>query len=73
MNAPPGFQHFINGCLVGLSDKVCNAYLDDVLTLTKTFEQHVEDLHAVLQGLKAKGVKGSTTKDHLFKLIWYPN
>ena len=67
MNAPPGFQRFINGCLVGLRDKVCDAYLDDVLTHSYTFEEHVKDLRAVLRCLKAKGVKLNPNKCSFFK------
>ena len=38
MNCPAGFQRFINNCLVGLKDKVCAAYLDDVIIFPELLE-----------------------------------
>ena len=67
MNAPPGFQRFINTCLANLLDRVCCAYLDDVLVYSKTFLGHVKNLKSVLYCFRKKGVKLNLGKCHLFK------
>ena len=64
MNAPAGFQRFINNCLSQLRDKVCTAYLDDILVYSKTFVQNVRK---ALQCLRKKGVKLNPGKCNLFK------
>ena len=66
-NAPPAFQRFINNCLYGLRDKVCMAYLDDVLVFSKTFSEHIVNLRKVLRCLAAKGVKLNLGKCVVFK------
>ena len=66
-NAPPVFQRFINQVLTGLRDKVCVAYLDDVLVYAKSFESHVHNLRLVLRRLKSKGVKLRADKCFLFR------
>ena len=40
MNAPTGFQRFINNCLAHLSHDICCAYLDDILVFSRTFNKH---------------------------------
>ena len=67
MNAPPGFQRFIFSCLANLIDQCCKAYLDDVLTYSKTFEDHVEDVRKVLRTMKERGVKLNLSKCCLFR------
>ncbi len=67
MNAPAGFQRFINNCLAHLSDDVCIAYLDDVLIFSKTFKKHKKDLKAVLRCLRKEGVKLNMLKCSFFK------
>ena len=67
MNAPAGFQRFINNCLCQLRDKVCTAYLDDILVYSKTFEEHIENVKKVLQCLRKKGVKLNPGKCNLFQ------
>ena len=67
MNAPAGFQRFINSCLIGLRDKVCAAYLDDILGYSDTFEQHVKDMQAILRRLREKGIKLNPSKCVFFK------
>ena len=66
-NAPPCFQRYMNECLGGLRDLRCIAYLDDVLIYGRTFEEHLENLEAVLKRLKEKGIKLNLKKCHFFK------
>ena len=56
-NAPAAFQKFINQALSGLLDRICLAYLDDILIFGRTFSEHKENLRKVLKRLKSKGVK----------------
>ena len=65
--APPAFQRFINQTLTGLRDKVCTAYLDDVLIYGRCFEEHVENLRLVLRRLKARGIKLRADKCSFFQ------
>ena len=67
MNAPAGFQRFINACLANLNDEICFAYLDDILIFSKTFEEHVTNTLKVLDCLEKKGVKLNPTKCNFFK------
>ena len=66
-NAPPVFQRYVNNALRGLLDRVCAAYLDDILVYGTSFEDHVKNLKLVLQRLKTKGIRLSPSKCHLFK------
>ncbi len=66
-NAPPAFQRFINQVLVGLRDRVCLAYLDDILVYGRTFEEQLTNLRLVLQRLKSKGIKLQGDKCKFFK------
>ena len=56
-NAPAAFQKYINKALSGLLDKVCMAYLDDILIYGRTFQEQKTNLRRVLKRLKSKGVK----------------
>ena len=66
-NSPPVFQRFINQVLTGLRDKVCVAYLDDILVYGKSFEAQLHNLRLVLRKLKAHGVKLRADKCLLFR------
>ena len=67
MNAPAGFQRFINACLASLCDDICFAYLDDILIFSKTFKEHVTNTTKVLDCLEKKGVKLNPSKCCFFK------
>ena len=63
-NAPAAFQRYIGQALTGLLDRVCLAYLDDILVYGKTFGENVRNLKTVLRRLKSKGVKLRVDKCH---------
>ena len=66
-NAPACFQRFINECLYNLRDKICVAYLDDILIYGKTFDEHKQNVKTVLECLKRKGIKLNPKKCEFFK------
>ena len=66
-NAPPAFQRFMYRCLGDLAHRVCEPYLDDVLTYGKTFEEHLQNLRMVLQRLRSRGIKLRANKCSFFK------
>ena len=66
-NAPPAFQRFINQVLTGLRDRICVAYLDDILVYATSFEMHVHNLKLVLRRLRSKGIKLRADKCVLFQ------
>ena len=71
-NAPATFQRYINQSLIGLRDRVCLAYLDDILCYGKTFEEHEQNLREVLLRLKSKGIKLRVDKCDFCKTeVWY--
>ena len=56
-NAPAAFQRYICRALMGLLDRVCLAYLDDILVYGKTLGEHKANLRKVFRRLRAKGIK----------------
>ena len=56
-NAPAAFQRYICRALMGLLDRVCLAYLDDILVYGKTLGEHKNNLRKVFRRLRAKGIK----------------
>ena len=66
-NAPASFQHLMESCLGEIHLNWCIIYLDDVIIFSKTPEKHVERLQAVLQKLRAAGLKLKPSKCEFFK------
>ena len=62
----PCFQRYINDCLYNLRDRICVAYLDDILIYGKTFPEHCENVNKVLHCLKRKGIKLNSRKCNFF-------
>ena len=61
-NAVPTFQRLMQRILEGLTPQKCLVYLDDVLVVGSTFEQHLENLKDVLDALKTAGLKLKPSK-----------
>ena len=66
-NSPAVFQRSMEGCLVEARDNYAVPYLDDIITYSKTFEEHVEHIRKVLKKLKEKGVKLRADKCKMFQ------
>ena len=50
--------------LAGLVRKICYVYLDDILIVGRTLEEHLENIARVLDGLQEAGLKLKTSKCH---------
>ena len=67
VNAPSLFQRIMDLVLVGLSWESCLVYVDDIIVMAPTFEQHVERLTRVFDRLKEAGLKLKPEKCRLFQ------
>ena len=47
-NSPATFQRLMENVLAGLTQKSCVVYIDDVLVMGSTFEEHLANLREVL-------------------------
>ncbi|KFG84296.1 hypothetical protein MANI_115950 [Metarhizium anisopliae] len=56
-NAPASFQHYINHTLYDLLDKICTAYLDDVLVYSQTRKEHRQHVREVIDRLIEAGLQ----------------
>ena len=56
-NAPPTFQRYMNDVFKELLWKFVSIFLDDVLTYSKTPEEHLAHLRKVFQELRMAGLK----------------
>ena len=61
-NAPATFQRTMEIVLRGLIGKICFVYLDDVIIIGSSFENHLENLETVLGRLRAVGLKIKLSK-----------
>ena len=64
-NAPATFQHLMDMVLAGLQWTNCLVYLDDVIILGKTFEEHLRNLKEVFQRLREAGLRLKPSKCNL--------
>ena len=63
-NAPATFQQLMDMVLAGLQWNNCLVYLDDVIVVGKTFEDHLQNLRNVFGRLRAAGLKLQPKKCH---------
>ena len=66
-NAPATFQRLMDAVLAGLQWKSCLVYLDDVIIVGRTFEEHLNHLGEVFDRLRQAGLKLKVTKCSLFQ------
>ena len=66
-NAPATFQRLMESCLSELHLNWCIIYLDDIIVFSRTPEEHLHRLKAVISKLRAAGLKLKPTKCDLFK------
>ena len=66
-NAPSTYQRLMAGVLRGLIGRICLAYLDDVIVFSKKRTSHIADLSAVLDRIRAAGLKLKPSKCALFR------
>lgn len=64
-NAPAKFQRMMDAVLAGLKWKQCLVYLDDVLVISNTFEEHLCNLRQVWQRLRDAKLVVAPKKCHL--------
>ena len=71
-NVPATFQHLMETVLTILVRKICYVYLDDILIVGRTLEEHLENIARVLDRLQEEGLKLKPSKWHfLLKQIQY--
>ena len=61
-NAPATFQRLMNSVLAGLQWSSCLVYIDDIIIVGKTFDQHLFNLQQVFHRLKQAGLKVQPSK-----------
>lgn len=66
-NVPSTFQRLMNTILSDLIPRRCLAYIDDILVLGQTFEEHVANLQAVLEKLRKHHLKLKPSKCSLVR------
>lgn len=64
VNAPSTFQRCMDAVLAGLKWNCVQIYLDDTIIASPTFEQHLEDIVAVLTRFENAGFKLKSSKCH---------
>ena len=56
-NAPATFQRLMETVLEGLARKQCFVYYDDILVISSTWEEHLQNLELVIERLKKAGLR----------------
>ena len=66
-NAPATFQRLMDLILAGLQWSHCLVYLDDVIVMGRSFEEHLSNLTLVLDSLRDANLKVKPVKCALFQ------
>ena len=66
-NALATFQRLMSTVLVGLVPETCLVYIDDIIVMGRSFEEHLTNLGKVLQRLREAGLKLKPQKCYFLK------
>ncbi|GBL58161.1 Retrovirus-related Pol polyprotein from transposon 297 [Araneus ventricosus] len=67
-NAPATFERLMETVLRGLSSEACLVYLDDIIIVERTFEEHLNNLRKVFQRLQKVKLKLNLKKCRFFQV-----
>jgi Reverse transcriptase (RNA-dependent DNA polymerase) len=65
-NAPAIYQHRVTAALRPLIGKICHVYLDDVIIWSNNVEEHVQNIHTILEVLERAKLYCNPKKTRLF-------
>ena len=60
-NAPATFQRLMDSILAGLHWRSCLVYIDDIVVIGKSFDEHLYNLQQVLERLRQAGLNCNPT------------
>ena len=66
-NAPATFERLMEHVLKGLNWKTCLVYLDDIIIMGKSFDDHLKNLEEVFQRIASAGLRLNPKKCSLWK------
>ena len=66
-NAPGMFQRLMENVLAGLARDKCLMYLDDILVISQSLEEHLSNLREVFARLRRAGLRFKPTKCKLLR------
>ena len=66
-NAPAIFQHLMDCVLAGIQWSSCLVYIDDIIIVGRSFEEHLHHLQQVFDRLKSAGLKIHPSKCHFLQ------
>ena len=61
-NGPATFQRLMDLTMAGLNYQICLVYLDDIILMSRTVDEHLERLKLVLDRLRGAGLKLKPSK-----------
>jgi len=66
-NSPSIFQRLMSMVLAGLNWDVCLVYIDDIIVMGRSFDDHLRNVAQVFQRLRQAGLKLKTAKCKMFQ------
>ena len=66
-NAPATFQRLTEQVLAGLIGDKCLIYIDDIVVMGRTYEEHLHNLLEVLDRVRLAGLKLKAAKCRLYE------